>query len=202
MNEPSPTSDESTSPTYTPNWEELAQLASEFDPEDFDDAVQEFLRELMKDQPDTTTLTEAATLLLQDEIDFSPDLQEVGIEPDESLIELFILAGAQVNERNPYGDLPLCLAASYGYESIVELLLEAGAQPNLANAQGNYPADVACTPALIERLMVPEVLQREELGADLPDFVLDADSGTEPDEDFFAPRHDCGCGDCGCQHDS
>ena len=57
--------------------EDLRELAADLDPDDFDEPVQEFLDELMQAE-DVSDLQKAATLLLQDEIDFSPELAEMG----------------------------------------------------------------------------------------------------------------------------
>ncbi len=116
------------SPEPTPiQWEDIREFAREIDRDDYDEDVIQFLDELLSAQPNYPLLQQAATLLLQDEIDLSPDLAASGIEPDEHLIELFIAAGADVNAQNAYGEAPLTLATKHGYESIVTMLLHAGA---------------------------------------------------------------------------
>lgn len=187
--------------------ENLRDAIAELDINEYDDAVQEFLREVQGPKPDSYILGQAATLLLQDEIDFAPELAELDIEPDEELIMIFIAAGADVNARNAYGNTPLCIAAQNGYEEIVQILLEEGAKKEERNAKGQLPVDLASSPALIEALMPKglrpltedgETAEGFELGGDnvekLPDFIEDADCG-EADEDFFAPGKDCGLGD-------
>ncbi len=115
-------------PEVTPiPWDEIREFAREIDRDEYDEDVIKFLDELLSAQPDYPLLQQAATLLLQDEIDLSPDLADSGIEPDEHLIELFIAAGADVNAKNAYGEYPLGLASKHGYENIVAMLLHAGA---------------------------------------------------------------------------
>jgi len=187
--------------------ENLRDAIAELDINEYDDAVQEFLREVQGPNPESYILRQAATLLLQDEVDLSPELAELDIEPDEELIMIFIAAGADVNARNAYGNTPLCIAAKNGYEEIVQILLEEGAKKEQRNAQGKLPADLASTPALIAALM-PEgsiALGYGDERADgfesgdenvdkLPDFIKDADCA-EADEDYFAPGNDCGLGE-------
>ena len=48
--------------------EDLREMAADLDPDDFDEPVQEFLDALMNGE-DAETLSRAATLLLQDEVD-------------------------------------------------------------------------------------------------------------------------------------
>ncbi len=192
------------------DWGFARELARDIDADDYDEDVQEFLTELLSSHPKANEyqLQQAATLLLQDEVDFAPELVKLGIQPDEELIELFLACGAQVNERNSFGELPLVLAARYAYVDIVDMLLDAGADKNARNAHGEQAADAAATPELVEKLMpdelrdaspTAEALDATELldGASdeppLPPFVEDADWG-EADDDFFAPKHDCGCG--------
>ncbi len=200
------------------NWEQARELAHDLNPDDFDDAVIHFLDELLSAQPDYALLQQAATLLLQDEVDLSPDLRECGIEPDEQLIEIFILAGADVDARNAFGETPLTLAARYGYEELAAFLLSVGASKQRRNAQGKIPADVACSPALIDLLM-PEDKRALDgaLASDeesLPDYMEDGDleapegladellrlyetrkNAEAAQDERFAPRHDCGLGE-------
>lgn len=194
------------------DWDYARELARDINAAEYDEDVQSFLKELcnQKSSISLDKLQQAATLLLQDEIDFSPELAELGIEPERELIELFLVAGAEPNARNSFGELPLIQAAQYGYEDIVDLLLEFGADKNLKNGHGHYAADKASTPALIDKLMPQQAPQEENRGGspemmwgedaegvdELPDFIQDADVG-EADEDYFAPGHDCGCG---CTH--
>lgn len=180
--------------------EDLREMAADIDPDDFDEAVQNFLEELESCE-DPELLKQAATLLLQDEVDLSPALASAGVEPDEALISLLIAAGADVNARNAYGQPPLHLAAHYGYESIVEMLVAAGADLRVKNAQGRFAAEVAATHALHERLAPPYHPADDE---PLPAHIEDAD--IEAPEDAEAPAEPpCTCGhehgeDCGCGH--
>lgn len=180
--------------------EDLREMAADIDPDDFDEAVQNFLEELESCE-DPELLKQAATLLLQDEVDLSPALASAGVEPDEALISLLIAAGADVNARNAYGQPPLHLAAHYGYESIVEMLVAAGADLRVKNAQGRFAAEVAATHALHERLAPPYHPADDE---PLPAHIEDADIEAPEDDDAPAEHH-CSCGhehgeDCGCGH--
>ncbi len=163
--------------------EELREMARELDPEDFDEDVQRFLDELMQVE-DVSELRQAATLLLQDEIDLAPELAELGVEPEEGLIALLLACGADVAARNPYGQPPLHLAAQYGYDSIVDMLLAAGASIRQRNEKGQYAADVAASPELAARLQPPPAPGSEEEHT-LPPEVEDAD---------WEPGHKCSCG--------
>lgn len=177
--------------------EDLREMASDLDPDDYDEPVQEFLETLMQGE-DAETLRRAATLLLQDEVDLAPDLASVGVEPDTALIALLLAAGADVNARNAYGQPPLHLAAFYGYETIVEQLLAAGANLRTRNLHGRFAAEVAATPSLAARLEPP---YHPDDDAPLPPEIEDADY--DPEE--ACAHHDCGCTghhDCSCgEHD-
>lgn len=172
--------------------EDLREMAADLDPDDFDEPVQEFLDALMNGE-DPETLSRAATLLLQDEVDLAPDLAAVGVEPDSALIALLLAAGADVNARNAYGQPPLHLAAYYGYENIVDQLLAAGANLRTRNMHGRFAAEVAATPSLAARLEPP---YHPEDDAPLPPEIEDAD---------YEPGHDCCCGEpdctCGGEHE-
>lgn len=178
--------------------EELREMAADLDPDDFDEPVQEFLEALMNGE-DAETLSRAATLLLQDEVDLAPDLASVGVEPDNGLIALLLAAGADVNARNAYGQPPLHLAAYYGYESIVDQLLAAGANLRTRNLHGRFAAEVAATPALAARLEPP---YHPEDDAPLPPEIEDADY--EPESTCHCGEYTCSCGEgeCHCEeHD-
>ncbi len=180
--------------------EDLREMAADLDPDDFDEPVQEFLDALMNGE-DPETLSRAATLLLQDEVDLAPDLAAVGVEPDSALIALLLAAGADVNARNAYGQPPLHLAAYYGYENIVDQLLAAGANLRTRNMHGRFAAEVAATPSLAARLEPP---YHPEDDAPLPPEIEDADY--EPDRDCCCGEPDCTCGgeheqgECHCGH--
>ena len=186
--------------------EELRDMAADLDPDDFDEPVQEFLAELMRCD-DPAELRQAATLLLQDEIDLSPDLAAMGVEPDEGLIILLLAVGADVNARNAYGQPPLHLAAHYGYETIVDRLLAAGANLRTRNVHGRFAAEVAATPALAAKLEPP---YHPEDDTPLPPEIEDADLDPEGDNGHHHctcghHHHECTCGgdcdgDCHCEH--
>lgn len=186
--------------------EELRDMAADLDPDDFDEPVQEFLEELMRCD-DPAELRQAATLLLQDEIDLSPDLAAMGVEPDEGLIILLLAVGADVNARNAYGQPPLHLAAHYGYETIVDRLLAAGANLRTRNVHGRFAAEVAATPPLAAKLEPP---YHPEDDVPLPPEIEDADLDPEGDNGRHHHctcghehhhGHDCDCGgECHCHH--
>ncbi len=168
--------------------EDLRELAADLDPDDFDEPVQEFLEELMK-ADDVEELQKASTLLLQDEIDFSPELAAMGIEPDEGLITLLIATGADVNALNAYGQSPLHLAAQYGYANIVDMLLTAGAKLTVRNHGGKLPADMTEDAALKERL-TPAAATMEDMP--MPEGFADS---------VFEHLHSEASCDCGCHHE-
>ncbi len=175
--------------------DDLRDMARELDPDDFDEDVQNFLEELLH-ADDLSQLRQAATLLLQDEIDLAPELADMGVEPEEGLISLLLACGADVAARNAYGQPPLHLAAQYGYEGIVDMLLTAGASIRQCNEKGQYAAQLAASPELAARLQPPPAPgEEEEEDAPLPPEIEDAD---------WQPEHDCHCGhdhDCHCGHD-
>lgn len=168
---------------------DLRELAADLDPDDFDEPVQEFLEELMQTD-DLTDLRKASTLLLQDEVDFSPELAEMGIEPDMGLITLLIATGADVNALNAYGQSPLHLAAQYGYVAIVDMLLAAGAKVTVRNHAGKFAADMTDDAELKAKLAPPSLFDDD---LPLPPEIEDADY-VPPHEEH---GHDC---DCGCHH--
>ena len=180
--------------------EELREMAADLDPDEFDEPVQEFLDALMNGE-DPETLRQAATLLLQDEVDLAPDLAAMGVEPDSGLIALLLAAGADVNARNAYGHPPLHLAAYYGYETILEQLLAAGANLRTRNMHGRFAAEVAATPTLAARLEPPYHPEDDE---PLPPEIEDADY--EPDSESCCCGGEEGCecnhhhGECSCGH--
>lgn len=167
--------------------EDLREMLADIDPEDFDEPVQEFLNELERGG-DPEDLRRAATLLLQDEIDFSPELAAAGVEPDEQLIALLLAVGANVNASNAYGQPPLHLAAQYGYVGIVEMLLAAGADLRLHNTRGETASQLAATPELAARLTPP-------MPDMLPPEVEDADVGEHVCTCHGHGRHHCECGE-------
>lgn len=172
--------------------EDLREMAADFDPDDYDEPVQEFLDALMNGE-DAGTLSRAATLLLQDEVDLAPDLASVGVEPDAALITLLLAAGADVNARNAYGQPPLHLAAYYGYESIVDQLLAAGADLRTRNLHGRFAAEVAATPSLAARLEPP---YHPDDDIPLPPEIEDADYDPEAEHTCCCEgEHECSCGE-------
>ncbi len=130
---------------------DIAAMIQELDPDDYDEAVQQFLEEVERgESPDT--LKRAATLLMQDEVDLAPEFKEQGIEPDEKLIEVLLAIGADADAPNAYGEPPLHLAAKYGYRKIAEMLLLAGADIMRHNSRGQTAAQLAKTAELAELL--------------------------------------------------
>lgn len=179
------------------NMEDLRELAADLDPDDFDEPVQEFLDELLKAE-NTDDLKKAATLLLQDEIDFSPELAAMGIEPDMDLITLLIATGADVNAHNPYGLSPLHVAAKYGYTPIAEMLLAAGAKVTGLSHDNKFPVDFAANDELKTLLALPDVFE-PEASSSLPPELQALMREAEGEEE-----HTCTCGhdhDCTCEHD-
>ncbi len=177
--------------------DELREMVRELDPDDFDEDVRNFLEELLRVE-DVSDLRQAATLLLQDEIDLSPELAEMGVEPEEELITLLLACGADVSARNAYGQPPLHLAAQYGYEGIVDMLLAAGARIQQRNEKGQYAADLAATPELAAKLQPPPAPGEDEEELPLPPEIEDAD---------WEEAHECSCGhhhedghECHCGH--
>lgn len=166
--------------------EELREMAETLDPDDYDEAVQVFLADLMMAK-EPEELSQVATMLLQDEVGFSPEMAEFGVEPDTDLIALLISCGADVNATTPYGETPLHMAARFGYTPLAEMLLAAGAKRHLHNHAGQTPADVATEPTLAAAL---KPVNDED--AQLPPEVLDADYVPPTDEH----GHDCHCGHC------
>lgn len=167
---------------------DLRELAADLDPDDFDEPVQEFLEELMQAE-DLTDLRRAATLLLQDEVDFSPELAAMGVEPDEGLIALLLATGADANALNPYGQSPLHLAAKYGYTTIAQMLLAAGAKVTLRNREGKFAADLAEDAELKAHLAPPSFFDDD---LPLPPEIEDAD---------YVPPHEEHTCSCGCHHE-
>ena len=115
--------------------EDLREMMADLDPEDFDESVQMFLEELAQTN-DVSELKQAATLLLQDEVDFAPEMAEQGIEPDEGFIALLIAAGADVNVADAEGYTPLMRVRGENAE-LIRFLLAAGADVNARNDGGN-----------------------------------------------------------------
>ena len=187
--------------------EDLREMLADLDPDDYDEPVQEFLNELERGG-DPEDLRRAATLLLQDEVDFSPELAAAGVEPDEQLIALLLAVGANVNTANAYGQPPLHLAAQYGYASIVEMLLAAGADLRLHNSRGETAAQLAASPELAARLTppTPDMLPPEVEDADVEEHACSChEHGHHHCECGEHGHHHCTCGghggSCDCERD-
>ena len=192
--------------------EDLHEMLVDLDPEEYDEPVQEFLAELERGG-DPEDLRRAATLLLQDEVDFAPELQAAGIEPDEQLISLLLAIGADVNASNAYGEPPLHLAARYGYTRIVDMLLAAGADTRIRNSRGERAVDVAAHEEIAARVAPPQ--PQDMLPPEVEDADVEEASETccchhhgEHGEGCTCGghhHHDCECGkhgkDCGCGHE-
>jgi len=54
---------------------------------------------------------------------------------NEPVIRRLVEAGAQINDRNVFGETPLMYAAAFGSEELVEYLLKNGADPKLTNEE-------------------------------------------------------------------
>ena len=178
--------------------DDLRELAADLDPDDFDEPVQNFLDELMSCE-DVADLRHAATLLLQDEVDFSPDLAAMGVEPDEGLIALLIATGADVNAHNPYGLSPLHVAARYNYTSIAEMLLAAGAKVTNLSQDGKFAVDFATDAELKERLALPSVFSEEAEGPIPPELAAAFNDSPQTCSCGHNHEHGAGCG-CSCGH--
>ncbi len=178
--------------------DDLRELAADLDPDDFDEPVQNFLDELMSCE-DVADLRHAATLLLQDEVDFSPDLAAMGVEPDEGLIALLIATGADVNAHNPYGLSPLHVAARYNYTSIAEMLLAAGAKVTNLSQDGKFAVDFATDAELKERLALPSVFSEEAEDPIPPELAAAFDDSPQTCSCGHNHEHGDGCG-CSCGH--
>ena len=62
---------------------------------------------------------------------------------DKDLCELLIDRGADVNDKNEYGDTPLHEASYWGYKDVCALLIERGADVNAKNNSGETPVHCA-----------------------------------------------------------
>lgn len=176
--------------------EDLREMMADLDPEDFDESVQMFLEELAQTN-DVSELKQAATLLLQDEVDFAPEMAEQGIEPDEGFIALLIAAGADVNAKNAYGQAPLHIAAKYGYTRIAEMLMMAGARKTLHDAQGRMPYELASQPDMLAMIQ-PSMADGE---IPLPPEIEDADYVPEDEHVCICGHHHESGHECHCHHE-
>ena len=61
----------------------------------------------------------------------------------KDVVELLLLAGADVNAIDMYGWTPLIGASRYGHKDIVELLLKGGADVNAIDKYGRTPLILA-----------------------------------------------------------
>lgn len=181
---------------------DLREMAADLDPDDFDEPVQNFLEELMHAE-NTDELRKAATLLLQDEIDFSPELAAMGVEPDLDLIALLLAVGADTNALNPYGLSPLHLAAKYNYTPIAKMLLTAGAKVTTLSHDHQYAVDLATDAELKQLLALPDGLEEAEpLPPELESLMREALSEDDPECDCHG-EHPCNCHgghECSCGH--
>lgn len=122
--------------------QDLLALVQQLDPDDYDEAVQQFLEEFERGES-PENLKRAATLLLQDEVDLAPELKEMDVQPDEKLIGVLLAMGADPDAPNAYGEPPLHLAARYGYVNIAQMLLLAGADPRRHNSRGQLAIELS-----------------------------------------------------------
>lgn len=70
-------------------------------------------------------------------------ISEAVIYKRPQILKARIEEGANLNEKDEYGQTPLHLAAIHKRTAMVHLLLKAGADPTLANAEGKTP--IQCT---------------------------------------------------------
>ena len=170
--------------------QDLLAMVQQLDPDDYDEAVQQFLEEFERGES-PENLKRAATLLLQDEVDLAPELKEMDVQPDEKLIGVLLAMGADPDATNAYGEPPLHLAAKYGYVNIAQMLLLAGADPQRHNSRGQLAIE-----------LTNNVEVRALLSPSPP-------AEHTHDEHCSCGHHsgDCHCGhdhcdgDCHCEHD-
>ncbi len=141
--------------------QDLFEMVRQLDPDDYDEAVRCFLEDVKRGEETPETLRHVATLLLQDEVDLAPELKEMGVEPDEKLIEVLLALGADPDVPNAYGEPPLHLAARYGYHAIVRMLIPAGADVTRRNSRGQTARDLA-SDELMRELLTPPVVPETE----------------------------------------
>ena len=87
---------------------------------------------------------------------------------DLSICELLIQYGAKANQKDGFGDTPLCNA--YGNEAIIKLLLRHGASANKYNKQASRQEDLPRTPldAFLESLRTGTSEAKERAKRKLP----------------------------------
>ncbi len=168
--------------------QDLLAMVHRLDPDDYDEAVQHFLEEFERGES-SENLKRAATLLLQDEVDLSPELKEMDVQPDEKLIAVLLAMGADPDASNAYGEPPLHLASKYGYVNIAQMLLLAGADPRRHNSRGQLAIELANEPEMRALLSPPAEHTHEE----------HCNCGHHSDNCHCG--HDHCDGDCHCGHD-
>lgn len=141
--------------------QDLFEMIRQLDPVDYDEAVRHFLEDVKRGEESPEVLRHAATLLLQDEVDLAPELKEMGVEPDERLIEVLLALGADPDVPNAYGEPPLHLAARYGYHAIVRMLIQAGADVTRRNSRGQTARELA-SDEIMRELLTPPVASETE----------------------------------------
>ena len=67
---------------------------------------------------------------------------------NETVVQVLLEAGADVNKADDSGVTPLCMAAQNGNETVVRALIEAGADVNKAIKGGRTPLSVSMAPVI------------------------------------------------------
>lgn len=71
-------------------------------------------------------------------------MEDACIYGRESIVQLLLNNGADIDFCNENGNSPLHIACEYGHESIVRLLLSNGAKINSRTKNGASPLHIAC----------------------------------------------------------
>lgn len=73
-----------------------------------------------------------------------PDLSIEPVNKDDSIVQILLSNGADINLCDDYGASPLYKACEHGYDSIAQILLSKGADINLCLKNGASPLHIAC----------------------------------------------------------
>ncbi len=79
--------------------------------------------------------------------DFRSLLMDALIDCDAELVRHLLIAGADIEFADDYGDRPLHYAAENDWNDgrdCLRMLLDSGAEPNVANKEGETPYTIAC----------------------------------------------------------
>ena len=58
-------------------------------------------------------------------------------------VKMWLMAGADINAKDKWGNTALMLASRYGHTDIVKMLIEAGANVNVKDKNGNTALELA-----------------------------------------------------------